>query len=317
MTRPAEPPVDLHRARWDGRPGRLEVWYTTATDAATGTGLWLHHEVVAPTDGSPAYGHGWAVLFPVGQTPVCERFGRHPVSAGATPFAMPGLTVEPDRLCGKAGRLSWDLAVHDGGDPLYTFPRMAWRRELLPAAQLVPRPTARLRGRVCVDGTELDVDGPGATARIYGHGNAERWAWLHADLGGGGVLEVVSAVSRRSGMRRLRPLPFVQLRVGGRDWPRHPLAGAALFRAEPALPEWSLRGVAGRHRLTAEVRLDPASSVVMAYCDPDGSPAVCTNSERASAVVVLERRHGARWAVQRRWRLDGTAHAEVGVRTEA
>ena len=39
--------------RWRGQPGRLEVWYLTATDPATGTGLWLHHEVVAPTGGGP------------------------------------------------------------------------------------------------------------------------------------------------------------------------------------------------------------------------------------------------------------------------
>jgi len=51
--------ADLHRRRWDGRPGRLEVWYATATDAASGTGLWVHHEVVAPTGGGHAYGHGW------------------------------------------------------------------------------------------------------------------------------------------------------------------------------------------------------------------------------------------------------------------
>lgn len=305
---------DLHRARWDGTRGRLEVWYATATDEVSGSGLWLHHEVVAPTDDAPPYGHGWAVLFPPGQAPVCERFGPQPVTPGASRFEVAGVTAGPDQLRGTAGRLSWDLTVGGGGEPLYTFPRWAWRREVLPAAQVVPRPTARLRGRVRLDGIDLDVDGPGGTARIYGHGNAQRWAWLHADLGGGDVLEVVSAVSRRPGMRRLRPLPFVQLRVDGRDWPRHPLATAPLFHAEPALPEWTLRGVAGRHRLTAEVRLDPASSVDVPYRDPDGSSAVCTNSERASAVVVLERREARRWAVRRRWRLDGTAHAEVGTR---
>ena len=36
--------------RWRGQAGRLEVWYLTATDPRTGTGLWLHHEVVAPTE---------------------------------------------------------------------------------------------------------------------------------------------------------------------------------------------------------------------------------------------------------------------------
>lgn len=307
-------PVDLHRKRWDGRSGRLEVWYTTATDEATGTGLWLHHEVVSPTDGAPAYGHGWAAVFPPGRPPTYERFGPHPVEPSTPGFAVPDVTAGQDSLHGKTGRLSWDLAVGDGGAALYTFPRWAWQNDVLPAAQVVARPTARVTGQVRVDGEDRVVDGPGASARIYGHGNAERWAWLHADLGGGDVLEVVSAVSRRAGMRHLRPLSFVQLRVDGREWPRHPLLAAPLFRAEPALPEWTVTGVAGRHRLTAQVRLDPAESLALDYRDPDGSPAVCTNSERASAVIVLERWDSRQWTVRRRWHLDRTAHAEVGTR---
>lgn len=321
------PGEDLYRARWDGRPGRLEVWYLTATDAATGTGLWVHHEVVAPTGNDPAYGHGWVAVFPPGRAPVCGRFGPHPLTppspappvppatswrTGAA-FEVPGVTAEPTRLRGAAGPLSWDLALDGGGPPLYTFPRWAWQRHVLPAAQVVPAPTARVRGTVRVDGADLPFDGTGGLARIYGHGNAQRWAWLHADLGDGDVLEVVTAVSRRPGMRRLRPLPFVQLRVGGRDWPRDPLLSAPLFTAEPSLPEWSLHGVVGRHRLTATVRLDPAESVALDYRDPDGAEAVCTNSERASVAVLLERWDG-RWGVERRWQLDGTAHAEVGAR---
>lgn len=306
--------ADLHRARWDGRPGRLEVWYTTATDEATGTGLWLHHEVVAPTDGAPAYGHGWVAVFPAGNPPRYERFGPHLVEPSMPRFSVPGVTAGPDSLQGTTGRLSWALAVDDGGPALHTFPRWAWRRDVLPAVHVVPQPTARVTGHVRVDGEDRVVDGPGASARIYGHGNAERWAWLHADLGGGDVLEVVSAVSRRAGMRNLRPLSFAQLRVDGREWPRHPLLASPLFRAEPALPEWTVTGVAGRHRLTAHVRLDPAESLAIDYRDPDGSAAVCTNSERASAVIVLERWDSRQWTVRQRWHLDRTAHAEVGMR---
>lgn len=175
------------------------------------------------------------------------------------------------------------------------------------------RPTSRVTGRLRVGDEAVTVDGPGGVARIYGHGNAQRWAWLHADLGGGDVLEVVSAVSRRPGMRLLRPLPFVRLRVNGRDWPHEPLLSAPLFTADPALPAWRLRGVSGRHRLTVQVRLDPAESVALDYADPDGAGSVCTNSERASADVLLERWHGS-WQTSRRWRLDRTAHAEVGLR---
>ena len=56
------------RPRWHGQPSRLEVHYLTATDERTGTGLWLHHEVVSPTSGE-AYSHGWLATFPVEAPP--------------------------------------------------------------------------------------------------------------------------------------------------------------------------------------------------------------------------------------------------------
>lgn len=312
---PAEPQrsrsADLYRPRWQGERGRLEVWYATCTDQATRTGVWVHHEVVAPVEGDP-YGHGWAGVFRAGKRPELARFGPHPVSPGGHGdpyFAGSGAAGHPQLLRGETGSLGWHLQVSDGTPPLYTFPAWAWQRRLLPAAQVVAAPAATFEGQVRVGGESFDVFGPGAVARIYGHGNAARWAWLHADLGGGNVLEVVTAVSRRPGMRRLRPLPFVQLRLDGQDWPRDPLLAALRFRAEPALPTWHLAGrVAGR-TLEVEVSLPPSECVRVDYRDPDGAAAQCTNTERAWATVRLREGHRVR-----EWRLDGTAHAEVGLR---
>ena len=61
------------QTRWRGQPGRLEVWYSTLTDPTTGTGFWLHTELVAPTSGA-AFLHGWAAAFPVDGPPV-QLFG--------------------------------------------------------------------------------------------------------------------------------------------------------------------------------------------------------------------------------------------------
>ena len=114
-------------------------------------------------------------------------------------------------------------------------------------------------------------------------------------------------------MSRLRPLAFVQLRLGGRDWPRDPLLAAPWFRTELALPTWRVHGTLGRWRLRAEITIPPDQSVHVAYRDPDGAAATCTNSERADAEVVLEHR-GARWSEVRRWELHAGAHAEIGHR---
>ena len=323
--RATAPVGDTLAPRWRGQPGRLEVWYATMSDPEAGIGLWVHHELVAPVTGDP-YVHGWVAAFPAGGPPVWERFTRGaPGTAGngagsgrGTWPNVPGAVLDPPALRGGTGRLSWDLRWDDeAGEqaPLYTFPRWAWEKEALPAAQVVPVPSASFSGTVQLEGREwaLSPAARGNVAHIYGHGNAERWGWLHAELGGGDVLEVVAAVSRRPGLDRLPPLPFVQLRTGGRDWPRDPLVAAPMFRARLGLPAWQVRGTVGRWRLRAEVVLPPDASVSVGYVDPDGATATCTNSEAADAEVVLEHRRG-RWETAASWTLRGRAHAEIGSR---
>jgi hypothetical protein len=309
----------LASRRWDGStPGRLEVWYDTFTDPATGAGFWLHHELVSPARhcrGRTPFVHGWAAAFPApggASAPVWDRFGPLPVDGAGPFFSCGDVVCEPGVRRGATPRLRWDLRHVDaaGSSPLFTFPRWSWSRDVLPGSQIVPSPSASFSGEFSVvDGPDWTlVDARGAAARIYGHGNAQRWAWLHADLGGsdGDVLEIVAAVSRRPLLDRLPPLPMVQLRVGGVDRPSNPLrAGLLSLRAEIALPSWSVRGHVAGSPFRVDVMLPPERCVVIPYADPDGARATCTNSERADAVVT--------WG-SRTWRLDGTAHAEVGLR---
>lgn len=312
----------LGPAVWDGRAGHLEVWYATATDAATGTGLWVHHEVVAATDGTVRR-HGWIALFPPGEPARWRRFGD---AAGRVTDAGPGRAWYADdearideaadgcRLDGAADEARWRLAVRDAAPPLWTFSRPAWQHQLLPAAQVVSHPTAQVSGEVEVDGLRLDLDGPGALARIAGDGNAQRWAWLHADLGGGEALELVAAASRRPGLRLVPPRAFVALRTVDGDWPAQPALAALSSRVRLGLPRSFATVTTPTTRLRLGLRLPPISSVAVGYQDPDGARATCTNSCVADAEIRLERRDGAGWRPARAWSLRGTAHAEVGLR---
>jgi hypothetical protein len=320
------PAVDALTPRWRGQTDRVEVWYATLSDPATGLGCWIHHELTSPVEGSP-YAHGWTAVFRPDVPPVMERFGPGPVEErGATGAwaSVDNAVLDPPSMHGNAGRVAWDLrwepdeASPDGSlgsAPLFTFPAWAWEQEVLPAAQVVPVPSAPFTGELSVDGEphHLSEHCTGNLAHIYGHGSAARWGWLHAALGGGDVLEVVSAVSRTPGLNRLPPLAFVQLRAGGRDWPRDPLVAAPLFRTRLGLPTWRVRGTVGRWRLRVDVTIRPERSVRVGYVDPDGATATCTNSELADAEVVLEHRR-ATWEIERRWELQGSAHAEIGTR---
>lgn len=304
--------------KWRGQPGRIDVWYATVTDSSSGLGLWVHEEIVAPALGSARL-HGWAAVFPPSGDPVWDRFGPTEIPSDPGPsMSHEVATAAPARfthrrLSGTAGRLAWDLEWSPRGKPMFTFPRAAWGKERLPAAQIVPAPDADFSGAVTCGGETWTITGIGAVARIYGHGNAKRWGWLHGDLGDGEIIEVVAATSTRRGLDRLPPLAFAQIRFGGRDWPARPEVAAPLLRCHLGLPNWTVAGTVGSRRLRLEVTVPTERSVSIGYEDPDGTTATCVNSEVADAEIALERWRG-RWKLERRWTVVGRAHAEVGSR---
>jgi hypothetical protein len=303
--------------RWRGEAGRLEVWYATLSDPLTRAGLWVHGETVAPTQGGDPYAHGWVSWFPPDGPPRTERFGPEPAqpaaaAAGTAWFDTGGLRVGPDGLSGRAGTLGWELSWTDSSRPLWTFPRVAGERELLPGAQVVLAPAADFCGSLTVGDTTTRFDGwRGAVAHIYSHGNAKRWGWIHADLGDGDVLEVVTAVSHKPGLRRLAPMAFIRFRIDGKDWPASPLPSLRM-RTTLALEQWQLRGRIGNRDVSIRVDQPEERCVSLQYTDPDGATAVCTNTEQADIRVEISHREGRTRVVDHSWSVLG--HAEVGLR---
>ncbi len=315
--------------RWRHQRGRLEVWYATISDPDTGIGLWIHNELVSPTVASESpYIHGWVVFFRKGMDAVLERFGPIQIGSGLITATdgqqdsipvMGGMVITSDGLEGKLERLGWNLTLKDGksAKTLFTFPSWAWSKEILPGAQVVPVASTVVSGTIHLDGKPFELSGAtrGNIAHIYSHSNSKRWGWLHAELGGGDVLEVVSATPTRPGLSSLPPFTLLQLRLGGIDWPKDPMAAAPMFRTSLGLPTWSVKGTLGRWRIRAEITIPEKESIAVPYKDPDGSSATCTNCELSDALVLLERRTSFfSWEPYHQWMLQGTAHAEIGAR---
>ncbi|MBS4728627.1 hypothetical protein MSM1_09875 [Mycobacterium sp. SM1] len=298
--------------RWRGQPGRLEAWYATLSDPLTHAGMWVHYETIAPAAslaraGRTAYAHGWVTWFPVGGPPRTERFGPVPArpAAGIAWFQAAGAHAAPEELGGRAGSIAWALSWKDTGAPLWTFPRIAWEREVLPGAQVVIAPTADFTGSVSVGDVTHHVERwQGGVAHVYGRGNAKRWGWIHADLGDGDVLEAIIAVPRTPAVLRLAPMAFIRCRIDGKDWPAMGLPSIRM-RTTLGLRHWQLAGHIGRRYVLVRVDQPESRCVSLQYTDPDGARAVCTNTEQADIYVEIG---------DRRWSVLGAGHAEVGLR---
>ena len=83
------------------------------------------------------------------------------------------------------------------------------------------------------------------------------------------------------------------------------------LRTRLDLPTWTVRGRTQGVEVDIEVTQPPERCVSIDYTDPNGDTATCTNTERADLRLRLRTQSGVE---RERWVLDGTAHAEVGLR---
>jgi len=164
-----------------------------------------------------------------------------------------------------------------------------------------------------VDGENRHLTAFGGGAHIFSHGSAPHWAWLHADLGDSDLLEVVAAVPHLPFGLHVPHRPIARLRLDGRDHPGESVVAGLVGHCTVEPPEWrAVIPLARGRRVRVSVELPPERSVQLVYPNPDGTFAFCTNTEQANARIVVERRQGRSWGVDREWDLDGTAHSEIG-----
>ena len=58
--------ANLNVLQWDGTPGHYEVYYLSATDPASGIGLWIRYTMVAPLDGDATCSLWFMAMDPAG-----------------------------------------------------------------------------------------------------------------------------------------------------------------------------------------------------------------------------------------------------------
>ena len=195
--------MDANDLRWDGRTGHYEVWYVSATDPASGVGLWLRFTVHAPLRGDAECALWFLAM---------ERDGWR--FARKATFAVERLEAEGDpfrlRLAGAdlsdRGRRARSARTAPGSS--------RGRRACLPPATsirccaepgsrgpilVLAHPALELSGTVRLGERTLALDrARGGQAHLWGSEHAARWAWTHAQRPArGGRLAAAGRLPRR------------------------------------------------------------------------------------------------------------------------
>jgi hypothetical protein len=319
--------------QWDGGPGHYEVYYLSATDPVSGTGLWIRYTMLAHAGEGPVQGES-ALWFMAMTADGTTRVGRKlslplgQLAAEDQPFRLTiGDAELSDRgMAGSFEDVAWELRwepnerAYEHVHPLLRRARIAKTVLLLPHADLQVSGTVRIGDR------ELALDGMrGGQAHLWGSKHANRWAWMHCNdfqgLDGDGrpgdFLDAVSVFVPRFG-REIGPNTPVVGRLLGEDFASTSPLVVTRNASRFGLTSWHFEARGAKRRIAVEVDAPRESLVGVTYHDPDGEIPYCYNSEVASArVFVSDRVKGAAggWVLRDTLQSRGRAHFEYAQRT--
>lgn len=317
--------------QWDGAPGHYEVYYLSATDPASGIGLWIRYTMRAPL---PGKGDGECSLWCMAMDADGDlRIGRKTsfpldrLVAEADPFRLTiGDAVLTDSgMRGAFDDVAWDLSWTPnarGYEHVHPFLR---RAKIAKTILTLPHADVVVSGTVTLGDRTLQIDGMrGGQAHLWGSKHATRWTWAHCNdftgLDGdprpGDFLDGVSVFVPRFG-REIGPSTPLVARLLGEDFSSTSPLKVTRTPSRFGLTSWHFEARDGARRIVGEVDAPRESLVGVTYHDPDGDEAYCYNSEVASMrIVIWDRSRSTKggWAVADTLQSRGRAHFEYAQR---
>src|SRR5215218_7436455 len=257
--------------RWDGGPAHYEVYYLSATDAASGTGLWIRY-----TMRSPLQGVGECSLWFMAMERDGARFARkasHPIealTAEADPFhlTLAGADLSDRGMAGAFEDVSWELLWEPSLPAAEHVDPLLRRAGIAKTILVLSHPDLAVSGTVRFGGRELTLEGArGGQAHLWGSKHASRWAWAHCnDFAGheGAFVDGVSVFVPRFG-REIGPSTPVVGRFGDDDFVANGPVAVVRAPSRFGLTSWHFEATAGKRRIVGEVEAPRASLVGVTY----------------------------------------------------
>jgi hypothetical protein len=315
--------ANLNVLQWDGTPGHYEVYYLSATDPASGIGLWIRYTMVAPIAGDATCSLWFMAMDPAGDVRVGRKvsFPVDQLVAEPEPFRLMIADSElSDRgMAGGFEDVSWELRWEPGRAYEHVHPLLR-RGKIAKTVLVLPHADVKVDGTVSFGGRELTLDGArGGQAHLWGSKHANRWAWAHCnDFAGheGAFVDGVSVFVPRFG-REIGPSTPVVGRFLDDDFVANGPAAVVRASSTFGLTSWQFEATSGKRRIVGEVDAPRASLIGVTYYDPDGDLAYCYNTEAATMRVKVfdkPRRGRAPWALRETLESDGRAHFEYAQR---
>jgi hypothetical protein len=280
--------------------GHYESFYQRANHPTRPLAFWIRYTVFSPK-GQPdaAIGELWAVFFDgeTGQHVVAKE--EHPVGAFAFDRNSFGATVSGSVLTpgalrgecsGPAGSLGWDLTYDGSEAPIFLLPVNMYDTAIPKAKSLVGLPLATYRGRLRVDGREVDVDGwVGSQNHNWGSQHTDHYAFAQVagfDNAPDSFLEVVSA-QVKMGPVRTPLLTFLVLRHNGREHSLVSLRNALRAKAKFDYFSWDFATSSTDVQLSGRVTAPADAFVGLNYYNPPGGIKHCLNTKIGSCEITV------------------------------
>jgi len=320
--------VSGNQLQWDGSPGHYEVYYLSATDPASGVGLWIRYTMRAPVAEPPECAL-WFMAMSRDGWRIARKLTR-PIEAltfQPDPFhlTLAGADLSDRGMAGEIDDVAWELLWEPSLPAVEHVHPLVRRTGVAQTLLTLVHPDLEISGTVQIEGRTIELAGArGGQAHVWGSKHAARWAWAHAsDLRGldgerrpGAFVDGVSVYVPRFG-RELGPSTPVVGRFGGRDFSSTSAVSVVRNDSHFGLTTWHFEARDGQRRLVGEVDAPRESLVGVTYHDPDGDPAYCYNSEVASMrLFVWDRTARGRfgWTLRDTLVADGTTHFEYAQR---